>query len=451
MIDAAHHESRVLRAQLVFTNVKVQEAKSRRPFTPQRSPPAHIQQDWSSPSSHVDLEGEYTIGDGAYQFEEMKAKLLEFEHNRDRSGFSSREKGFFAALRSLLLEITTSRSSKEAGLRIIGAHKWFVKNRPRGKAEDPAIFAALATSLSLASLASHKNQAAQHQINPREKGSFIGSHSPHDFYAPFSSKVSDKILSTGVSRMEMLSKTSGLSKGVNHLVSQNAFSLPVVLAPSTALVPKTKASIAYHDTIRESTSDREEMDHLRRRYCAMDTSANNLTASVERQVELWSLNRARMEEEIIRRQEASRYASPSVFSSQMRMSNPEASDGMETISAYHQQTSSRDEDPNEGGRVGGNSSLSYLTSIVASARDARHRSAADFEVEKQKISNRIPSLAADSALDRALRPVPDKSYLECIAKLPRPDDLKAEGDKSKVLPSKANLIKSSKKGVQKRS
>ena len=179
------------------------------------------------------------------------------------------------------------------------------------------------------------------------------------------------------------------------------------------LVPKSLKAPSEHD----------EMEALRKRYAAMDSSI--MTASVEKQIEAWSLRRARLEEEIIRRQEASRFASPSVFNSG------------QSLSAYHHisSTSSKEEDSNEGR---GGTNLSYLTSIVSSARDARHRAAAEFESDKQKIETKMnPRLAADT-LYKALQPVPDKSYLECIAKLPRGDHEKSaeSQDKKAILGSK---------------
>ena len=366
----------------------------------------------------------------------MKAKLLEFEH--DGSSYqSSREKAFYATLRSLLLEITTSRSPKEAGLRIVAAHKWYVKHRPRGQQEDPAVFAALATSLSLAKTTQAQALTSSHS---RDKSSFVGAtHSPNDFFAAFSSKASELSSSSLLpppQSQRINSKTN--EKPADKYKS----SLPVVLMPmeSKPLVPKTRGpSASYRESVQaladsREISEREEMEALRRRYAIMDSSA--LTSSVERQVELWSLNRARVEEEIIRRQEASRYASPSIFSSTQKSSD-RIETGSSTISAYQHiaSSSSKGEDPNDAGRAGGGS-LSYLTSIMVSARDARHRAASEYESEKHKIANRMPALSADS-LSRALQPVADRSYLECIAKLPRNDRVP---DKEDVpVGSKANV------------
>lgn len=125
LADAAHHESRHIKGKLAESKERIAEAKAR------RWPREAMTQEWHAPSTQINL-SEDTLGVGSSQFEEMKEKLLEFERDLPLSSLvSSREKGFFAALRSLLLEISTSRSPKEAGTRIVAAHKWYVKHRPR--------------------------------------------------------------------------------------------------------------------------------------------------------------------------------------------------------------------------------------------------------------------------------------------------------------------------------
>lgn len=65
---------------------------------------------------------------------------------------SPQERAFFSALRTLLSDISAVPDPAERTTRASAAHKWFIKHRPRGRAEDPAIFAAMAASLSLGGL-----------------------------------------------------------------------------------------------------------------------------------------------------------------------------------------------------------------------------------------------------------------------------------------------------------
>lgn len=302
----------------------------------------------------------------------------------------------------------------------------------RGKQEDPAVFAALATSMSLSKSA--QPQSLQ-QALVKEKNSmagFIGSYSPHDFFAPFSSKSTND-MTPGSSnpapnnhQPQPGQRTHVLRGERSDDPQKSNSSLPVVLLPMKS---KNVIPLAPKTTANTLTQERDEMESLKKRYAALDSSS--LSASVERQVEAWSLNRARLEEEIIRRQEASRFASPSVFNSGL------------SLSAYHHvSAAAKDEDSNELGRGGGtNHNLAYLTSIVTSARDERHKAAAQFETEKQRIESKIPTLAAES-IYKALQPVPDKTYLECIAKLPRPEHDKAAAEAQ----DKKALVTSGSKG-----
>ena len=65
---------------------------------------------------------------------------------------TTQERAFFSALRALLADISSVPDPSERATRSSAAHKWFSKHRPRGQAEDPAIFAAMAASLSLGGL-----------------------------------------------------------------------------------------------------------------------------------------------------------------------------------------------------------------------------------------------------------------------------------------------------------
>ena len=65
---------------------------------------------------------------------------------------TTQERAFFSALRTLLADISSVPDPSERATRSSAAHKWFSKHRPRGQAEDPAIFAAMAASLSLGGL-----------------------------------------------------------------------------------------------------------------------------------------------------------------------------------------------------------------------------------------------------------------------------------------------------------
>lgn len=67
-------------------------------------------------------------------------------------------------------------------------------------------------------------------------------------------------------------------------------------------------------------------------------------------------------------------------------------------------------------------------SVTATAREVRAKAGEQHAREAMKITRRLAQLGmhgavSQEAVDHALGPVPDKAYLECLAKLPKPGDL----------------------------
>lgn len=78
------------------------------------------------------------------------------------------------------------------------------------------------------------------------------------------------------------------------------------LGPST--FPYPVMHLAIHHRGDSARAEDEELEALRHRWATMDAASSNV--GVDQQMQAWALQRARLEEEIIRRQEASRYAAP---------------------------------------------------------------------------------------------------------------------------------------------
>ena len=81
----------------------------------------------------------------------------------------------------------------------------------------------------------------------------------------------------------------------------------------------------------------------------------------------------------------------------------------------------------EGEMKGGSLGLMVLSTVTSAARDLRARAQEDHVHEVTAIERRIAALGLEGVLDvlkvdHALGPVPDKAYLECISKLPRPGE-----------------------------
>ena len=175
------------------------------------------------------------------------------------------------------------------------------------------------------------------------------------------------------------------------------------------------------------------------------------------------MQRARLEEEIIRRQEASRFASPSAHygsgGGAARVDGGYMSPYRHVVSdqvcpLYLTQPAEKscqmcyarpsdnspltilpppllswvqlglDSDGPSSQRMPGLVLPSTVTSI---ARECRARARDETDAELHAIGHRMAELGLEGMLDaavleHALAPVPDKAYLDCLAKLPRPGE-----------------------------
>lgn len=169
-------------------------------------------------------------------------------------------------------------------------------------------------------------------------------------------------------------------------------------------------------------------------------------ADVQRRVAVWALQRARLEEEMMRRLESLRFAAPTANDnpkfgadgSKMTHGSPPGVEGDEDdeegdlMSAYLSPYARANADfaAAEADAAAGEHTVGGGGGVHAGARGAlmraRHADVAAFDRHERAalvhaLGGMIPSMAvAPEVIDRALRPVADRPFLECIAKLPRP-------------------------------
>ena len=106
-------------------------------------------------------QGQYNAADAA-MYKEMREALADFdlncntENNTVHNNSSSprekpapRHKAFYAALRSVLGQVLDESTENARHARLLAAHQWYVKHKPRPKPRDMDIAAAMAASLSV--------------------------------------------------------------------------------------------------------------------------------------------------------------------------------------------------------------------------------------------------------------------------------------------------------------
>ncbi len=193
----------------------------------------------------------------------------------------------------------------------------------------------------------------------------------------------------------------------------------------------------------------DELQVLRHKWSTLDMHGSKTASSVDVQVQKWSMQRARLEEEIVRRQEASRFAAPSAHSA-TDGSGGGGTTAMQVDAGYLSPYAALVSDPIGLEQDGGTAKMPGLKlppSVTATARAVRTAAGEEHSRDIARIGQRVHAHGLEGVLrggptDHALSPVPDKPFLECLAKLPRPGDmLPSRGDSAKRTGSGKNRKK----------
>ncbi|EFJ48500.1 hypothetical protein VOLCADRAFT_117542 [Volvox carteri f. nagariensis] len=201
-----------------------------------------------------------------------------------------------------------------------------------------------------------------------------------------------------------------------------------------------------------AATEEEEVRSLRNKWSAMESKTNKSVADVQTKVAEWTLQRARLEEEIVRRQEAGRIAplngnlgsrgspggaaAPPWQVNALRRSeyddgplgpgslSPYANANADLAAATAAAATSGPGAMSFMGPTGGGLHSAAAASLGASMRQ-RHADVARYDTGRSELLHRLISLGVavkGDALDRALRPLEDRPFLDCIARLPKPGD-----------------------------
>ncbi|GIL89453.1 hypothetical protein Vretifemale_17265 [Volvox reticuliferus] len=149
MSDSMHYESRQIREALAASNARLKSARSGRvPADLQPQLGAMMLQEWEGLSGTGHLDQDNTLASSNPLYQQMRAALLAFE-NEVGYAAPARERAFFSALRTQLMEAGTLRDAEQRDMQITAAFKWFSRHKPQGPEADPITAAVLASSLSV--------------------------------------------------------------------------------------------------------------------------------------------------------------------------------------------------------------------------------------------------------------------------------------------------------------
>jgi hypothetical protein len=113
---------------------------------PQQLQQQHQQEQLQQPTS-----GPHDAADAA-MYREMRQALCSFDDDaaaESARGPAPRHKAFHAALRSVLGQVLEEKTEASRHTRLLAAHQWYVKHKPRPRPADLNMAAAMAASVSV--------------------------------------------------------------------------------------------------------------------------------------------------------------------------------------------------------------------------------------------------------------------------------------------------------------
>ncbi len=181
--------------------------------------------------------------------------------------------------------------------------------------------------------------------------------------------------------------------------------------------------------MQDTATEQGSIATLRQHQANIHQATERGTAHINQEMLHWAAQRARLEEEMVRRCEASRYAMPSTrhnVDSQQPASTDELSaysgvtrEAADSIAVGHQDMETA---PDTLRLVPGLAPAPTLSRVAQHERTSAMHA---YEYEAIEVAARMNNKGLVGALQpatllKALAPVPDKPFLECLAKLPRP-------------------------------
>lgn len=480
--ELLHYESRSIRDELQASKARLDTSKKsvNASLVPQQG--QLMAEQWQKLANPTEVDQEETVASGNPHYEQMRTALLQFEREQAYNA-PARERAFYNALRSVLTESLTERDTEQRNTRLHAGFKWFTKHRPRPSAPDPHLSAALASSLSLqapaqdpgllatvkrnspTSTALHNTQQLRPFVVPSgTKQEFFSIYSKEP--SPFTASPEVKAASTrstpqakpsmfGRPSAAKDSNTLELPVGMQPAIPGRGRPLPSsskgglvpTIAPKSAVVrlgteeeltsgatamPRTAnlaknmqnvISYATEASAGQSSED-VELAELRSRFARMDRHHQRFEEDIAAKMRAWALQRARLEEEITRRQESSRFAAPLVPPRPDTLACPGAPENLVRM----KQAQGQQEDPMAHTYLSPYAQYSKMSAQVNSANLIAEAKAAYLEeavADAEELRERLGEVGVNispEVWERALVPVRDKTFLECIAKLPKPGD-----------------------------
>jgi len=292
-------------------------------FTPQKGTPLPL----------GDARTESLVAENS-RYAQLKQELFTWETLHAEVA-PSRERAFYSALRGMLQEILRSGTTQLRNEKLAAAQTWFVKNQPvkasSGKDITPSPY----------------NRSMSASPSATRIKSFTNFGHRSDFFSVYSRDNASPLIKAKDSLRAMSATPTASTPIESESSAPSAVDTgptPGIGGPTPAPTPAVPGSSRgmrktknhkkpppewkddpwarkadgegwdSDDSMERlnDVADEEAGTHelLRMRWRASETQAGHWQVDIQDAVMEWSLNRARIEEEIVRRQEATRYASP---------------------------------------------------------------------------------------------------------------------------------------------
>lgn len=367
--------------------------------------------------------------------------------------------------------------------RLAAAHRWWAAHHPQARlitTADPTAAAALAVSISIpreavtqglpsaviSTMPAGHTGANAISVPPSSlTHQFMGAFSRH---APVRSQSPGQACSTTMAASERGLRTKNAGGQLQPPVADNATTAPISRMGALRQMRKTKTTAASKaengkpqqcSAVTYCPSNADQSGVLAPRGLARDfcptSSLSDLQVtgmessvrshSVAAEVGAWARHRARLEEEFVRRQEASRFARPCLWQHEGTDATQAPAATSHSLCVYGGMTREQMDSLRMASsyRPHGNTDSGALSApldalraipglmpnpgLAAAAAAERACAFAAYQQAVQQVQERLqqlgmPAAISAASLERALAPVSDKPYLQCMARLPRPGE-----------------------------
>ncbi|GMH38542.1 hypothetical protein BSKO_06426 [Bryopsis sp. KO-2023] len=469
-VDRLH--ASVLKKEVKDSSRRVHTSRSRLPQDLLPCQAEEMEQDWKPDVANTPAEDQHLLDSDA-KYSQMRDALHHFEDADENLFGRARERAFYSALRKALYNCVTARPESRRTASINATHKWFLKSQPEDTEQSmrPTVSVLRTANGRHAFIRDPNRQKGEPNARIKQVCKIGGEAPPHgEIYSGYGDRLELDSCANSPVPNSVTTGHGGVPSAHRKSISppehrpgwtmatgpsMRSTPTPDLTEDSTARggwsraasessarpdKPRKRRVAQLEQNAREqitmckisAAGDDAEFAIMQQRWLEAQTIQTKYMMDVEEALSRWSAHRARVEEEISRRREATRFAAP--FPDRVPQSTLHLY--LSTPAATHPEGEHRN-DPtiDELSQMKAMCLSPYArNSYMIGKRAGGLRSEVIIESvdEAARISEKLGrmGIASKEVAESALNPVPDKPRGMCEILLPKPGEFAPPADET---------------------